>query len=41
MNGLNCAFLDGHASWVPYSKMIVFINPAGDFSFVPGPGAGQ
>ena len=37
LDGLNCAFLDGHASWVPYSQMIVFVNIGRDWSILPGP----
>jgi prepilin-type N-terminal cleavage/methylation domain-containing protein/prepilin-type processing-associated H-X9-DG protein len=37
IDGMNCAFLDGHASWVPYSQMIVFVNSGRDWAILPGP----
>ena len=37
MDGLDVAFLDGHASWVPVSKMVIYQDPDGDWVEVPGP----
>lgn len=43
MDGLNCAFTDGHAVYVPYSKLVRFqngpltLNVQPTYAFLPGP----